>query len=103
MAWKDGDTRPRTVEEVRAYVFEQSSKDNRRALLNVHTRRTLEAASRALNNRWKWAGRYDAARILIAAAPKYVRLGGDLNPWRDLPRHSQMRRLFPDLFREGQS
>lgn len=73
--------RNRTSEEVRAYVFEQSSDYNRRALLRLHTDRTIAAASRALNNRWKWLGRYDAARILIEAAPKYIRLGGATDYW----------------------
>lgn len=78
----DGEIRPRTVEEVRTFMFERSTRDNKRALLRLHTDRTIAAASKALTNPWKWAGRYDAAKILIAAAPRYVWLGGDLEPWK---------------------
>lgn len=75
--------RPRTQAEVRDYVYGKSSEDNRKALLRLHTDRTIVRASLALEHPWKWLGRYDAMRILIAAAPRYVKLGGNLNPWAD--------------------
>ena len=71
------DERHQSADRVYATVTEEQ----RRAMLKTHTDLTLALASAALLDRWKWRGRIRAGRILLRAAPKYVRLGGDLNPW----------------------
>lgn len=74
--------RPRTSEEVRTYVFNRSTRDTRNALLNVHTRRTLDRCLRILREPMSHAASRQAAlEVLVDAAPAYVRFGGDLHPW----------------------
>lgn len=72
----------RTPAEAKAEVYRRASELQRSALLMVHTNRTLDRARKALENPWKWAGRYDALEVLVEAAARYERLGGDLDPWK---------------------
>ena len=71
--------------EAKARIYRDASEIQRKALLYSHTNWTLEKALRVLQNPWSWAARVDALEILIEAAPRYERLGGDLDPWRQRP------------------
>jgi hypothetical protein len=78
------DGTPRTRQEVSTVVYRDVSDSTRRALLNRHTRITLDRCLRILAEPLSHeAGQEAALEVLVEAAPKYERLGGDLHPWKE--------------------
>jgi hypothetical protein len=75
------DLLPPRPRDAKARAYQQVSEDRRRFVLERHTQQTIARARKALEQPWKFGGRYEALRILQDAAPKYERLGGDTTPW----------------------